>query len=49
MGHYSAFIGNFWPTFRDDIPVPSAAVKKPSLDNLNIEDGKKVIFGFLDP
>jgi len=39
MAYYSAFVGNSLPTFRDNITVPSAGVKNPSLDNLNIEDG----------
>ena len=49
MEYYSAFIGNSLPTFRYYIPVPTAEVKNPSLDNLNTEDGKKKFnFGFPD-
>jgi hypothetical protein len=39
LGYYAASSGNFFPTFRDNISVPSSGYKNPKTWILNLEDG----------
>jgi hypothetical protein len=41
LGYYTASCGNYLPTFRDNVSVPSSRVKIPSRKKAyNIENGK---------
>jgi len=41
MGHYAAYSGNFLPTFRDKLPVPSSRVKNRRPDSRHLKMGPK--------
>jgi hypothetical protein len=45
LGYYAASCGNFLPTFRDNVSVPTSRVKSPSREGLLIrEDGTDTLF-----
>jgi hypothetical protein len=41
LGYYTACSGIFLPTFRDNLWVPSSAIKTPESGFLTLEDEKK--------
>jgi len=41
LGYYAACSGNFLPTFRDNLWVPSSGIKNPESGFLTLEDEKR--------